>query len=96
MLFDNEFLDEANASRASPVLKAMRSEHAKAKDASNCADDGPPLHSFRTLFKDQGTLTYDITHTGLNPESKMVTATRPTPLQDKAFKLLAPNPTCTQ
>ncbi|MGH6639426.1 MAG: IS1634 family transposase, partial [Polaromonas sp.] len=96
MLFDDEFLDEASASRASPVLKAVRSEHAKAKDASKHADDGLPLHSFRTLLKDLGTLTYNITHTGLNPEAKIVITTRPTPVQAKAFKLLALNPTCTQ
>ncbi|MGH6638382.1 MAG: IS1634 family transposase [Polaromonas sp.] len=96
MLFDDEHLDEASASRASPVVKAVRSEHAKAKDASKHADDGLPLHSFRTLLKDLGTLTYNITHTGLNPEAKIVITTRPTPLQAKAFKLLALNPTCTQ
>ncbi len=96
MLFDDEFLDEASASRASPVLKAVRSEHARAKDASKHADDGLPLHSFRTLLKDLGTLTYNITHTGLNPEAKIVITTRPTPVQAKAFKLLALNPACTQ
>ena len=96
MLFDDEHLEEASASRASPVLKAVRSGHAKANDASKHADDGLPLHSFRTLLKDLGTLTYNITHTSLNPEAKIVITTRPTPLQDKAFKLLALNPTCTQ
>jgi hypothetical protein len=30
MLFDDGYLDEASASRASPVVKAVRSEHAKA------------------------------------------------------------------
>ena len=40
MLFDDEYLDQASASRASPVAKALRSEHAKAKDASKPADDG--------------------------------------------------------
>jgi len=96
MLFDDEHLDEASASRASPVLKAVRSEHAKAKDASKLADDGLPLHSFRTLLKDLGTLSYNITHTALNPEAKIVITTRPTPLQAKAFQLLALNPACTQ
>jgi transposase len=38
LLFDDEYLDEASASRASPVVKAIRSEHAKAKDASKRAD----------------------------------------------------------
>ena len=96
MLFDDEHLDEASASRASPVLKAVRSEHAKAKDASKVADDGTPLHSFRTLLKDLGTLAYNVTHTHLNPKAKIVVTTRPTPLQDKAFRLLALNPACTQ
>jgi hypothetical protein len=96
MLFDDEYLDEASASRASPVLKAVRSEHAKAKDKSKRADDGLPLHSFRTLLQDLGTLAYNVTHTALNPEAKIVITTRPTPLQAKAFALLGLNPACTQ
>lgn len=96
MLFDDEYLDQASASRASPVVKALRSDHAKAKDKSKTADDGLPLHSFRTLLQDLSTLTYNITHTDLNPEAKIVITTRPTPLQDKAFKLLSLNPACTQ
>jgi Transposase DDE domain len=96
MLFDDEHLDEASATRASAVAKAVRSEHAKAKDASKTADDGLPLHSFRTLLKDLGTLAYNITHTSLNPEAKIILTTRLTPLQSKAFKLLALNPACTQ
>ncbi|MBK7237828.1 MAG: hypothetical protein IPI02_20245 [Sterolibacteriaceae bacterium] len=51
MLFDDEYLDEASASRASPVIKAVRSKQAKAKDASKLAEDGLPLHSFRTLLR---------------------------------------------
>ena len=50
MLFDDEHLDEASASRSSAVAKAVRSEQAKDKDASKTADDGLPLHSFRTLL----------------------------------------------
>ena len=96
MLFDDEYLDEASASRASPVVKAVRSAHAKAKDASKTADDGLPLHSFRTLLQDLATLAYNITHTALNPEAKIVLTTRPTPVQHKAFSLLGLNPACTQ
>lgn len=96
MLFDDEQLDVASASRASPVAKAPRSEHAKSKDASRCADDGLPLHSFRTLLKDLGTLAYNITHTHASPDNKIVLTTRPTPIQSKAFSLLALNPACTQ
>ena len=86
----------AHQARVSPVAKAIRSEHAKAKDATKLADDGSPLHSFRTLLQDLATLGYNITHTHLNPEAKIVTTTRPTPLQAKAFKLLGLNPACTQ
>jgi len=96
MLFDDEHLEEASAARTSPVAKALRSEHAKAKDASKTADDGTPLHSFRTLLQDLSTLAYNITHTHLNPHAKILTTTRPTPLQTKAFKLLGLNPACTQ
>jgi hypothetical protein len=96
MLFDDEYLDEASASKASAVAKAVRSDHAKAKDASKHADDGMPLHSFRTLLKDLGTLTYNITHTAMNPRALIVLTTRPTAVQDKAFKLLGLNPACTQ
>jgi transposase len=96
MLFDDEHLDEASAARASPVIKAIRSQHAKAKDASKTADDGSPLHSFRTLLQDLGTLAYNVTHTHLNPEAKIVITTRPTVLQSKAFELLGLNSACTQ
>ena len=96
MLFDDEYLEEASASRASPVVKAVRSEHAKAKDASKLADDGLPLHSFRTLLQDLATLAYNVTHTQINPEAKIILTTRPTALQAKAFDLLGLNPACTQ
>jgi hypothetical protein len=96
MLFDDEHLDEASASRASPVLKAVRSEQAKAKDGSRHADDGLPLHSFRTLLRDLGTLTYNIARTGANPNATILITSRPTPVQDKAFRLLALSPNCSQ
>ena len=98
MLFDDEYLDEASATRASPVAKAVRSDHAKAKakDASKLADDGLPLHSFRTLLKDLATLTYNIARTGANPNAKIVITSRPTPIQAKAFELLNLTPNCSQ
>ena len=96
MLFDDEHLEEVSATRASPVVKALRSEHAKAKDASKRADDGLPLHSFRTLLQDLSTLTYNVARTGANPNATIVITSRPTPIQTKAFKLLALNPDCSQ
>jgi hypothetical protein len=96
MLFDDEYLEEISAGRASPVLKAVRSKHAKAKDASKRADDGLPLHSLRTLLQDLSTLTYNIARTGANPDATIVITSRPTPIQNKAFKLLAISPDCSQ
>ena len=96
MLFDDEFIEKAQASKVSAVAKARRSDHAKDKDASKHADDGTPLHSFRTLMQDLATLAYNITYTALNPKAKIILTTRPTQLQDKAFKLLGVNPARTQ
>jgi hypothetical protein len=96
MLFDDEDLDEASAMRPSPVAKAVRSDHAKAKDASKLADDGLPVHSFRTLLKDLATLTYNIARTGANPLAQIVITSRPTPIQAKAFELLGLSPHCSQ
>jgi hypothetical protein len=96
LLFDDEFLEQAQGQRASPVAKVVRSEHARHKDTSKHASDGLPLHSLRTLLQDLATLAYNITHTSLNPNAKIVITTRPTPLQDKAFRLLGVNPACTQ
>jgi hypothetical protein len=95
MLFDDEDLEAASASRPSPVAKAVRSEGAQAKDRSKQAEDGLPVHSLRTLFQDLATLTYNITHTSLNPNAKIAITSRPTPLQAKAFDLLGV-PICSQ
>jgi transposase len=96
MLFDDEYLNEASTSRASPVAKAVRSEQAKAKDASKTAEDGLPLHSFRTLLKDLATLTYNIARTPANPNATIAVTARPTPIQAKAFELLGLSPNCSQ
>ena len=96
MLFDDEYLNEASATRASPVLKAVRSDHAKAKDTTKHADDGLPLHSFSTLLKDLATLTYNIARTAANPNAAIVITSRPTPIQAKAFELLQLTPNCSQ
>ena len=88
MLFDDEFIKDAQSAKPSAVAKAQRSDHAKSKDATQRADDGLPLHSFQTLIQDLATLTYNITHTTLNPKAKIILTTRPTPIQEKAFKLL--------
>ena len=96
MLFDDEFIDQVQATQVCAVAKAQRSQHAKQKDITKHANDSTPVHSFRTLMQDLGTLAYNITHTAINPKAKIIVTTRPTPLQDKAFKLLGVNPARTQ
>jgi hypothetical protein len=96
MLFDDEFINAAQAEKPSAVAKAQRSAHAKTTDATGRDDDGLPLHSFHTLIQDLGTLAYNVTYTALNPKAKIVLTTRPTPLQQEAFALLAVNAARTQ
>jgi hypothetical protein len=97
MLFDDEYVELARTARPSPVAKARRSDQAKAKDATKLGEDGLPVHSFRTLLDDLATLAYNVCHTPLNPQAKIVMITRPTPVQEKAFRLLNVSPVaCTQ
>jgi hypothetical protein len=96
MLFDDEYVGQARAARSSPVAKARRSNQAKAKDATKPGEDGLPVHSFRTLLDDLATLTCNLCHTRLNPDAKIVMSTRPTPVQERAFRLLNVNPGCTR
>ncbi len=97
MLFDDEYIELARAARPSPVAKARRSDQAKAKDTTRLGEDGLPVHSFRTLLDDLATLAYNVCHTPLNPDAKITMITRPTPVQEKAFRLLNISPTfCTQ
>jgi hypothetical protein len=96
MLFDDEYVEQARAARPSPVAKARRSDQAKAKDATKFSEDGLPVHSLRTLLDDLATLAYNVCHTPLNPDAKLVITTRPTPIQEKAFRLLNVSPACTQ
>jgi hypothetical protein len=96
MPFDDEYIDLARAARASLVAKAPRSDQAKPK-TPRLGEDGLPLHSFRTLLDDLATLAYNICHTPLNPDAKIVMVTRATPVQEKAFRLLNVSPVaCTQ
>jgi hypothetical protein len=72
MLFDAEFLEQAQGQRPSPVAKAVRSEHARDKDASKHANDGLPLHSLGTLAARCQPRLYPVNHSAsLNKLSKI-------------------------
>jgi transposase len=94
MLYDDDEKEALLAERASPVAKAPRSDKAREKEAAHRTADGLSVHSFQSLIADLGTLCLNTVVTALNPDYEMTIATRPTPLQAKAFELLGiPPPT---
>ena len=94
MLYEDDEKEALLAEPASPVVKAPRSDTARAKEATHRTADGLPVHSFQSLIADLATLCLNNVVTALNPDYQMTIATRPTPLQAKAFELLGiPAPT---
>jgi len=94
MLYDDDDKEAAEALRASVVAKAERSPAAVAKQTTGRTPDGLPVHSFQTLIADLATITRNTVTTALAPDLPFTITTRPTPIQSKAFDLLAVN--CTQ
>jgi transposase len=88
MLFDDTDKDEAEAMRSSVVAQAQRSKAAVKKQTTGMTPDGRPVHSFRTLLADLATLARNTIVTAINPLYPLTVATRPTPVQQKAFDLL--------
>src|SRR5215207_6049256 len=97
MLYDDADKDAAEALRSSVVAKAQRSPAAVAKQTYGATPDGLPVHSFQSLLNDLATLAQNSVVTALNPNHAFVLHTRPTKIQEKAFRLLGiDNPACTQ
>ena len=86
MLFDDHDRATAEASRASPVAKAKPSPAAKRKAATKRADDGLPVHSFRTLLADLATLTRNTVRLGRAAHFPLLAT--PTEIQRRALDLL--------
>ena len=96
MLYDDDDREAAEALRDSPVAKAQRSPAALAKSATGRTADGAPVHSFRSLLADLTTLCRNTVVTAIAPNRPFTLLTRPTPIQQKAFDLLAIPIACTQ
>jgi len=94
MLVDDEHIEQTSAAGVSQVAKTQHSEHAKARDATQSAEDGSPLHSFRTQRQVLATLDCNFTLSHLNAEAKIVTPRGPR--RPRAFRLLGVNPACAQ
>ena len=96
MLYEDDEKEALMAKRSSPVARAPRSLTARAKEASHRTTDGLRVHSFQSLIADLGTLCLNTVVTALSPNYEITIATRPTPIQAKAFELLGvPAPTMT-
>jgi transposase len=88
LLFDDHARDEAEATRASIVQPAPRSKAARDKDASKETEDGFPVHSFRTLLADLGTMAKNRVRVRQGKGPELYVITHPTPLQQRALDLL--------
>jgi transposase len=88
LLFDDHEREEAEATRGSIVSPAPRSAAAQAKDKTKRTDDGLPVHSFRTLLKDLGTLAKNQVRLDGAEGSDFYVLTEATPLQQRALDLL--------
>ena len=96
MLYDDDEKQLAEALRQSPVAKAQRSPGALEKSATGRTADGVPVHSFQSLLADLATLARNTIVTAIAPNRPFTVLTRPTPIQQKAFDLLAITIACTQ
>jgi transposase len=88
MLFDDTDKGAAEALRSSVVAPAQRSKAAVKKQTTGLTPDGLPVHSFHTLLADLATMARNTITTAINPRYPLTVATRPTPVQQKAFDLL--------
>lgn len=88
ILFDDDAPRAGEAQRASIVAPAQRSPQTLRKIQTRRTEDGFPVHSFQTLFKDLATIVrshYRPKQSDLPGFDKI---TMPTPLQQRVFDLL--------
>ena len=91
LLFDDHDPQAGEQRRRSVVAPAKRSPAALAKASRKRTPDDLPVHSFRTLLTDLGTLsvnTLRVADTG----ASFPLQTRPTPVQQRCFELLGVTP----
>lgn len=89
ILFDDHDRPAAARARRSIVAPAQRSPAALRKAAAKQTDDGLPVHSFQTLIADLATITRNTMALANSPDATFVLFPQLTPLQARAFQLLA-------
>ena len=91
LLFDDHDPAAAERQRSSVVRKAKRSPAARAKAARKRTAEDLPVHSFRTLLTDLGTLTANTMQVA-GSDATFALLTEPTPVQQRCFELLGVTP----
>jgi transposase len=87
ILFDDDDRAAAEARRESVVAPAQRSLRAEQKAATKRTEDDQPVHSFRSLLRDLGTIAKNRVQPRRDaPAFDLIT--KPTPFQQRAFALL--------
>ena len=91
LLFDDHDPQAGEQRRHSVVAPAKRSPAALAKAARKRTADDLPVHSFRTLLTDLGTLTVNTMQVA-DTAASFPLQTQPTPVQQRCFELLGVSP----
>jgi transposase len=93
LLFEDEEIDDSSLN----VIKASRSESVQSKERKKRNQENLPVHSFRTLLEDLGTICLNTVECTIREGSyRFSKITRPTSLQQKALDLLGVSLICTQ
>jgi hypothetical protein len=92
ILFDDHQRAEAAAARSSIVAPAQRSTAARQKAATKRTADGLPVHSFQSLLAELATFTRNTMAMAAAPRDTFLLYPQPTPIQLRAFELLAVQP----
>src|SRR6476619_942443 len=92
ILFDDHPRAEAAAARSSIVAPAQRSKAARQKAATKRTADGLQVHSFQSLLAELATFTRNTMAMAAAPRDTFLLYPQPTPIQLRAFELLAVQP----
>ena len=91
VLFDDHDPQAGQRQRSSVVQPAQRSPAAQAKASSKRTADDLPVHSFRSLISELGTLTMNTMQAASDRDTFQL-MTQPTALQQRCFELLGVSP----
>jgi len=91
------FEDEEMENKYQEIVRASRSDSAQSKDRKKRNEEDFPVHSFRTLLEDLGTICLNKVECNFEKgKASFETITRPTRLQQKALDLVGVTLMCTQ